>query len=525
MNRCTPLALSLLLASGAALAQGKADFEFQPDTVEKSGPPSKTLQKALKLYESTDYYSASIELHKVIEGETGDSEANRQRAEFWMGKTLYHLHFYSASLSYFDRIVQKPSEHRYYNATLKWLSSLSRELPESAGILKKIGKYDRAQLEQPALEKIRDELYYLLGRFHYSQSNFKEAISLFSSVPSTSPFYARAKFMEGISYVRSYQGKPASEAFKTLLRTAKDAPATAEIKQFEELSVISLARVFYSTGQYDLSIKYYEQLWQDSPSWLPSLFEASWSYFMKNNYSKALGNIHTINAPFFDNEFFPESYILRAVIYFTNCLYDQSIEAIKEFNFKFTPIKAELDRILAQFKDMSEFYEFAQRIRQDRAGLSPQIARIAKHELSDKTVAKSFQYVDELERELRQVQGADPAWKATAIAGVVLQDLTLQKSLAQNESGQLAHRRIKRLSAEIQELQKQSIKVEYETINGQKNQLEAGLRKEQLSVKTNVDQTKIDPDDEHLVWQFNGEYWRDELGYYRFRIKSACTGQ
>ena len=28
----------------------------------------------------------------------------------------------------------------------------------------------------------------------------------------------------------------------------------------------------------------------------------------------------------------------------------------------------------------------------------------------------------------------------------------------------------------------------------------------------------IAADDEHLYWRFNGEYWKDELGYYRFRV-------
>jgi len=223
MNRSISLIAMILLLSSPAWGQ---DFEFQPETVEKSGPPSKTLQKALKLYETQDYYSASIELHKVIEGETGDSQANMQRGEFWMGKTLYHLHFYSASLSYFDRIVQKGGGHRYHAATLKWLASLSRKLPESAGILKKIGKYNRTALEQPALEKVRDELFYLLGRYHYTKGNFRDANSLFSSVAPASPFYARAKFMEGITNVRLYQAKPASRAFKALLRAAQEAPAT-----------------------------------------------------------------------------------------------------------------------------------------------------------------------------------------------------------------------------------------------------------------------------------------------------------
>ena len=36
-------------------------------TVESSAPPSKTLERALKLYDSEDYYMSSIELNKVVE--------------------------------------------------------------------------------------------------------------------------------------------------------------------------------------------------------------------------------------------------------------------------------------------------------------------------------------------------------------------------------------------------------------------------------------------------------------------------
>jgi tetratricopeptide (TPR) repeat protein len=513
---------TLLVAPLASADDKKGDMVFTPETVEKSGPASRTLRKALTLYESNDFYSASIELHKVIEGETGDSEANKHRAEFWMGKTLYHLHFFSASLSYFDRIVQKGEQHRYYNATLKWLASLSRQLPESAGILKKVGKYDRAQLEQPALQQVRDELFYLLGRYHYSQSNFKEAVSLFAAVPISSPFFARAKFMEGITYVRSYQARPAAEAFKILLRVAREAPATNEIKDFEELSVLSLARVFYSTRQFDLSIKYYEQLTEESSNWLDSLFEASWAYFQRNNFSKALGNIHTINAPYFETQFFPESLILKAVIYFQNCLYDRSAEAIQEFNARYPGLRSQILQLVKQYKDPAEFYDLAQRIRAGTAALNDEMARLTKGALGDRTIQKHFSYVDELDRELKQVGAADPAWKATAVAGVVLQDLTLQRSMAQNEAGQLAQRRIQRVAEEIQELIKQAIKVEYETINGQKNKLEATLVNEQVVPANQVALTHITPDDEHYFWPFDGQYWRDELGYYRYRIRSTC---
>ena len=73
-------------------------------TVETSAPPSKTLERALKLDDSEDYYSSSIELNKVVERQSGDDEGNTQRAEFFMGKTLFNLKFYSASLSYLSLI-------------------------------------------------------------------------------------------------------------------------------------------------------------------------------------------------------------------------------------------------------------------------------------------------------------------------------------------------------------------------------------------------------------------------------------
>ena len=523
--RCGFLAiLGVLALASPALAQNqdgaKADFEFAPETIEKSRPPSPTMQKALKLYAAKDYFSATIELHRVVEGQSGDSTATKQRAEFWMGKTLYRLGFYSASLSYFDRIVEKGDTHRYHSATLKWLASLSRQLPESVGILEKVGKYKRAELEQPALDQVRHELFYLLGRYHYRAGNFKEALGLFSSVPASSPFYARAKFMEGITHVRNYQAKPAARAFKALLRTAREAPKTKEIKDFKQLAMLSLARVFYSTGQYDLSIKYYDQVPKRSANWLPALFESAWSHFQRNNFSRALGNIHTLNAPYFDDYFFPESLVLRAVVYWKHCLWERSQEAINRFKAKYPALQRAVDQLLKQYADPNDFFREAQKIRARKAGLSPQVARLAGTALADRTLEKTFALVRELDRELKQVEAADPAWKATAVASVVLQDLSLQKSLAEREAGDLAQRRLKRLSGEIRELRKQAIKVEYEIINGKKNELEAAVRGELVKPTRTAREVRVD--DEHELWPFDGQYWRDELGSYRYKIQSRC---
>ncbi len=517
-------AVMLMGLSSLAQAQKKDDddMEFAPEQVKRL-PPSKTLERATKLYDKEDYYSASIEFKKVLDGETEDSEANKQRAEFFMGKTLYQLKYYAASLAYFDKIVNAGDAHRYHGATLKWLAALSRVLPETSGILEKIGGYDASELEQPIMEEVRDELYYLLGRHFYRKGEFDPAIELFTRVKRESPFYIKAKFFEGVTHVRKYEGRPAVDAFKEILIIGKERPdyySAKDIKQFEELAILQMARVFYSTQQYETSIRYYEKLTQSSPDWLDSVFEASWAYFMKTNNSKALGNIHTLNAPYFENEFFPESIILKSVIYYKYCLYDRALESVGEYDAKYRPLRDNLKQILDKYEDNAEFFEYVNKIKARKAGLDPETQRLVLSVLGDRTLKKTFNWVDELDKELGTLAKSDKAWQTTQIASEVLQELTLQKSLAEADAGKLARERIERLAKELREFSRDSVKIKIEVLNAKAGQISAKAKGERISGDHKEERILVD--DEHFMWKFNGEYWKDELGYYRFKIRSKC---
>ena len=495
----------------------------------RSDAASQVLERALKLYDSNELYSASIELYKVVEGESGDSDANRQKAEFWMGKTLYKLTYYSAALSYFDRIVQKGPGHAHYNETLKWLASLSREVADSAGILEKIGKYDRKELEQQALESVRDELYFLLGKYHYNKGKFKEAVSLFNMVPQASPYYVQAKLFEGATHVREYNANPAIAAFKEVRATAADS-SDPKVRPYVDLANLMLARLSYSTGQYEFAVRYYDRISSDSYEWPNSLFEASWANFMlrQAGYSKALGNIQTLQAPYFDNLIKPESIAealtVKATIYFYNCQYDRAADAIDEFREIFEPLALDLKKVVDSTTANDQFYELAEKIRAANSGLPERAERGARAVLSDQMLARRFDYVKELDRELAEHERADPAWKSTAVANAVVTDITLQRSLTVNEAGELARQRVSRLVAELANLIKRVLKIEIEILQGEKGQLEQEIVQEQQTMASDraTDISRIVVDDEHHYWPFKGEYWRDELGYYRVRLLNRC---
>ena len=522
--------LATLVAMAAPVGAQEDDMEFEPEGIEEAGPPSKTLGRGLKFYDKGDYYSASIELYKVVQGETNDSAANKQRAEFFLGKTMYQMKYYAAALAYFDQIVQTGAPHRYFGITLKWLAALAKVLPESSGILERVGQYSRDELEDPALDKVRGELYYLLGKHFYREGDLEQATELFQSVPETSDFYVKARFFEGVSHVRQYEGAPAIEAFKDILVIAQEPELRKkyppeDIMEFEELANLSMARVFYSTGQYETSIKYYEKIPQDSPYWVQSIFEASWAYFLRNTNSKALGNIHTLAAPYFEDmeeEYFAEGLILKAIIFFNYCRYARAQEALAEFEEVYPQIR---DNILELTRrnsdDNAEFYKYVLKVRSGRAGLPERTQQMAKAALSDKTLLKSFAWVDELDRELKQYEKSDKAWRTTASAGEVLQELSVQKSLAEAEAGRLARERLNRIEEGLRELRRDATKIKIEILNAKAGQKADQLRQQEV---TSVGrQEAIVVDDEHYAWNFNGEWWKDELGFYRFRVASQCV--
>ncbi len=547
MRRLHTIALTLGMALAvmpiATSSNASADDE---EFVDEGGtPPSKILERAIKLYDKGDYYSASIELKKVLAGETQDDEKNKQRAEFFLGKTVYQMGYYAGALKIFEDIATAGPEHTYHGATLKWLAALSRVLPETSGILTLIGTYDVSALEDPMMNEVRDELYYLLGRHLYTtfkedvivaetasidaeeaeglNAPLKQAIDLFTRVSETSEFYIKAKFFEGVTYVRMLEGKAAGEAFKDILTLAQTRPKqykAADLDQFEELAIMQMARVFYSTQNFKKAIQYYEKLEQDSVDWANSLFEASWAYFMLTNNSKALGNIHTLNAPYFEHEFYPESVLLKSVIYYKYCQYDRALESVAEYNEKYQPLRKNLQDVTAKFEDNAEFYEYVKKIRADKASLDDQTQRLVMSVLQDKTLMKTFTWVEELEKEIAMFDKADAAWRGTAVAVDVQTELELRKSEAEAQAGKLARERIDRLIAELQRLGRDGIKIRIEVLNAKANKISAEAKKETISGDHKEEPIVID--DEHFMWKFNGEYWKDELGYYRFRIRSKC---
>jgi tetratricopeptide (TPR) repeat protein len=522
------------------------DFDFeeseaeQPDlTPPEAGEPTAELAAALKLYESSNYEQAAMALQRVVDGETGDDAGNVQKAQFYLARSLYSLKFYQSALAIFDEITRASLGHLYFDETLQWLAQLATQLPEPAGITDRIGRYPLARLETfntPQSAELYNHLVYLMGRYLYGDGDFDTAVEFFQKVSPSSPFFVEAKFFEGITHVRLRRARPAVAAFRTILDAVNTGKTPVTDKdRIRNLAWISLARVYYTsanrvdpeTGDTDINgqilgqaVESWNQVGEGSEYWLDALFESSWAFFIANDHARSLGNIHSLNSPFFAGAYYPEAAVIKAVTFFVNCQYSNALSTIGKFHDRYDPIATQLEETMAKYEDNTAFFDFLLKVRSGQADLPPSVLGLVKSSLSDRTVLGHVEYVRVLEEENKRLDAASREFQDSMLGARILADIEIARSFAIDQTGDLTRGRYNRLINDLQDLAVQIDTVELEILTAQREGLSTEARAAADIAKTG--QGEVIVDEEHQLWPFDGEYWRDELGFYRQRVTHQC---
>ncbi|HNS97877.1 MAG TPA: tetratricopeptide repeat protein [Polyangiaceae bacterium] len=556
---CICLVVSTMgFATGSAVAQGAkgggkapaesaVDIELDDPGSEPTGPVvagqmTEEAAQAKRLFDSEKWAQAALALDRVFKNETNDDEGNRQIAQYNLAIALYQLKLHQASYNIFSLIADNPN-HLKFNETLLWLSKLATQLPEPADIIERVGKYKAdaiARFDNPNQHELFWQLNYLLGRYKYRNRQYEEAIRLFQNVSKRSKYFVQAQFFMGISYVQLRRSVPAVKSFNRIVRAIDDGVEGVEDEQrMRDLAFLSMARTYYTASirlddnntptvdatKLSAAVKYWNKIDVASEYWLDGLFEQSWAYFMAGDYPRALGNIHTIQSPFFPNSFYPESDILKAVIYFANCQYKEATTVVARFKLKYEPIKAEMEKILARYKGENQeakMFDFLRNVREGKADLDAKVRPIVENSLSDRQLLRNLEYVRVLEEEERVFKKAPAAFKNSPLGGDVQDALDFAKDLAIRNAGDLARARFQRTVDELNEHLRDSAKILIDVTAAERNKLEQAVQSGQVSREESKIYGVVKPDEEHVLWPFNGEFWRDELGFYRQVVISNC---
>ncbi len=349
-------------------------------------------------------------------------------------------------------------------------------------------------------------------------TNTKEAVAqgvdFVTQVEKSSRFYPKAKYLEGLLSYLGGADQKAVDAFQEVVRVLNPKGGSRLDPKLRELAFLSLARIHYGYKQFNRSVYYYDLIDRDSENWLTALFEASWAYYRRGDFEKALGNLLTLHSPFFEREYFPESQLVKAIIYFEACRYPETREITDKFIQRFTQVMKAIQSI-AESKEAPELlYERIAKLQEDAAREDDDVtSRVVSLALADTEIRTARNVVDQIKDELDLWRNTPEAFRLSRLGGELNEELKQLLAERVREAGEVTRRKFEQELYGLKSLLAQALRIKLEVARSEREELERKLRGEKGDELVPATARTV-VDDEHLYWPYEGEYWRDELGTY-----------
>ena len=352
-----------------------------------------------------------------------------------------------------------------------------------------------------------------------AQRELDLARALAGSVPPGDAVEGDAREVAALAALVSGDAAAAAKEFLAVseLPVRRGDAAAAERR---DKAYLQLARLAYQRGDDALAAQLYQRVGRGAPEWLDALFEASWAHFRRGEDEKALGNLLTLHAPFFQERFFPESFVLKALVLYENCRYADARASLADFQQRYQALHDGLVQVLAS---LSGPQAAADLLARGAVGVQQAVPAAAREEVARIEQAgdlrSALQAATQLAQEIDSIDRRPEPFRASALVARVA-PLARQARVRLLETA--GRRLMSRLDAEratLRELLGQSLRLSYEIAGRERELLTSGPR-EALSPQPQKDPPQVADDEE--LWPFQGEYWRDELGSYRYQLGQRC---
>jgi len=333
--------------------------------------------------------------------------------------------------------------------------------------------------------------------------------------------FAKARFVDGLVLFAQGEDQASVEAFKDVVRLTNPKKGRHPDPELRELAFLQLARIHYQNRQNRYAIWYYGKMPWGGERWLEGLWEASYAHYRIGDYEKTLGNLLTLQSPYFQEEYFPESYVLEAIVYYENCRYPEARRVLESFSRLYEPVYEELAGITTRPQTPEAYFEVIERSPRGKSGAI--MRRILKVAYTDQNIRRLAESIGEIEDEMdRGIGGRRPEFRESALAKDLLGELGADKAALVQEAGARARGKLEYERDSLRTLLAQALRIQIEVSRKEREALEGALAKgSQVDVVRDLKYSTA-VSDEHLYWPYEGEFWRDELGTYSYTLTKGC---
>lgn len=283
-----------------------------------------------------------------------------------------------------------------------------------------------------------------------------------------------------------------------------------------DFCIVGKARAYYADRKYEKADLAYLDLSKNAYFWPHMLYEEAWNSFYKGDYNRTLGKLVTYRSPFIDFVYNPEVDVLNAYSYLKLCLWDDARKAADRFYSEYQkPAEAVRSLLYSQGQKYKYFFDLALKRVKGEIDVSDLLNRMLKSIVRDRayqSMMNSFKLgMDEHDRIKNQ---ANSRFQKMVKANI-LESLKVQRNLI----GAFVRASLMRMYGELQNSFEEMSYIKLEVLSNRKkaiyaNYADSGKRGDIQYVKRN---------DKQYFWDFDSEFWADELGDYVFALRSECT--
>jgi hypothetical protein len=477
-----------------AKAEAPAAVGKETKEVKAAVAPPQPQKLDPKLFDSAlnDYFTghpkdAAPKLFTYTENVAATDE-NYAWAQFFLARSLIEIGLRHAGAVYLARIARERTNPQVLPKALATLQELT-DLPHDEVLIDEqvFGALDLGFLP----EEISGYAHYQQGLVDLRVGNERWANTHFAKLPEGSSEASRAKFALLVTRLKTLKRDVPKEVIDDFFELAKDEKLTQDARND---AILAVARLRYEQKDFTGALDAYNlvKLPALDPGRATLYLEEAWTRYNLGQIHAAMGILTTLDAPSFRDEFLPDKYLLRALIYRDLCHYLPAKRAAKE--------------LTRRFADSLEAIREREELDKD-----PRLLRAASSHGSTKR-ARRFLESLELEGELL---GRFAGTFGERMFSYVTRLYDLSRAEATRVYSERLKDSVRNEADKLLRAAEQVRLMEYEVGLKLYERIKKGAKLVPLVEEPPLHEGQVG-------FRFKEEYWNDELRDYRFSLKSRC---
>lgn len=305
------------------------------------------LLKALILAEYAKKCHVAIGYFQTLPKEFNEEE--NQLKSFYTAACLHEMGFYTDSVPALVGIIKNGSPEYAKKAIGIVLKDLPREyIKEVGGVFKTVN-------EAMVSEDIKDAFNYYIALSEAMKKKYDQALLFGAKVKHESEKYPLAQY---VMVVAEYMSDNIGASQQRQEKLLKELPKYKVEPPLAALIKLNLGRIDYRNKEYRKAIVNYQFIDKDSPLWIQALTEQGWMQLLARDPLGAIGNMHSLQSPYFELIYKPETYVVRTIGYLNICQYGDAYKSLTYLERFYKPWITTIESFKKSTRTEQDYYNY-----------------------------------------------------------------------------------------------------------------------------------------------------------------------